>query len=218
MVSSIRVAAKYLIATSYFNVGDFVVFGKWKNKRGKVVRIFEDARGIPYIEIEPIPKGRKSNKLLSLFTIRRMPPEAINEAKQIEAESLRTASTLPVLYRGISSGIKYTGFNWQAKLYLTDDLETAAIYGRFGTTQRIIIPSSLNVIKADNNIVRDIEMSRHSAKRAKELGVQAIWNDTNTWVGKVHPHEFILFDSTKAQSAPLTKTEQVIVDRIKSYL
>ena len=214
MVSSIRVAAKYLIATSYFNVGDFVVFGKWKNKRGRVVRIFEDERGIPYIEIEPIPKGRKSNRVLSLFTIRKMSPEAIIETKQI-VNALRTASNPPVLYRGISLGIKYTGFNWHANMYLTDDLETAAIYGRFGKTQRIIIPSSLNIVKADHNIVRDIEASYHPEKKAKELGVQAIWNDTNTWVGKVHPHEFILFDSTKAQSAPLTKTEQIVADRIR---
>lgn len=84
MNSSIRVAARYLMATSYFNVGDLVVYGKWKNKSGKIKRIFEDDRGIPCIEIEPIPRGRKGTRIFSLFTIRKMPPETVAKIKALE--------------------------------------------------------------------------------------------------------------------------------------
>lgn len=66
---TIRVASRHLVATGYFNVGEEVLYGRWKNKRGRIVRIFTDDRGVPMIEIEPIPKGRKKNKTFSLFKI-----------------------------------------------------------------------------------------------------------------------------------------------------
>jgi hypothetical protein len=54
---------------SYFSVGDIVLYGKYKNKRGKVVAFGKDQWGNPTVEIEPIPKGRKSNKVFGLFKI-----------------------------------------------------------------------------------------------------------------------------------------------------
>jgi hypothetical protein len=83
MLSANRVASRFLLA-SYFNVGDYISFGKFKNKRGKVVKMYLDLRGIPYIEIQPIPKGRKKNRVLGLYTIRKMSPEAIVEAQVLE--------------------------------------------------------------------------------------------------------------------------------------
>lgn len=64
-----KVAAMHLIASNYFNPGDLVFFGKYKNKKGVVLRVFKDDRGIPCIEIEPIPKGRKQNKIMGLFNL-----------------------------------------------------------------------------------------------------------------------------------------------------
>jgi hypothetical protein len=55
--------------TAYFNVGDEVLFGKYKNKRGKVVGWGEDKWGNPTIEIEPVPKGRKKNQTIGLYRI-----------------------------------------------------------------------------------------------------------------------------------------------------
>lgn len=54
---------------SYFEPGTIVLYGKYKNKRGKVVRFAEDKWGNPTVEIEPIPKGRKENKVLGLYKI-----------------------------------------------------------------------------------------------------------------------------------------------------
>jgi hypothetical protein len=63
-----RVAARY-VAASYFSVGDVVLYGKYKNHRGKVVGFGKDKWGNPTIEIEPVPKGRKQNKVFGLFKI-----------------------------------------------------------------------------------------------------------------------------------------------------
>ena len=81
-----KVAERFVQAG--FQPGEYVLFGKFKNKRGKVVRLFLDDRGIPYIEIQPVPKGRKQNRIFGLYTIRKMPPEAISEAKAIERGAL----------------------------------------------------------------------------------------------------------------------------------
>jgi len=77
---SIRVATRYLTA-AYFQPGEYIFFGKFKNKIGKIIRIFLDSRDIPQIEIEPVPKGRKSNRIFSLYTVRKLTPEALAKIK-----------------------------------------------------------------------------------------------------------------------------------------
>jgi hypothetical protein len=64
-----RVASKYLVAAGYFQIGDIALYGKYKNKRGKIVGFGHDKWGNPTVEIEPIPKGRKQNKVFGLFKI-----------------------------------------------------------------------------------------------------------------------------------------------------
>ncbi len=53
----------------YFKVGDLVLMGKYKSSRGRIVGFGEDKWGNPTVEIEPIPKGRKQNKVIGLFKI-----------------------------------------------------------------------------------------------------------------------------------------------------
>jgi hypothetical protein len=55
--------------SAYFNLGDIVLYGKWKNHRGRVVSFGQDKHGNPTVEVEPIPKGRKQNKVFGLFKI-----------------------------------------------------------------------------------------------------------------------------------------------------
>lgn len=55
--------------TSYFKVGDIVLMGKFKNSRGRILDFGQDKWGNPTIEVEPIPKGRKQNKIIGLFKI-----------------------------------------------------------------------------------------------------------------------------------------------------
>lgn len=54
----------------YFAPGDEVLFGKWKNKRGRIVAVYEDERGIPTIEVE---RGRR-RVAMALYNVRRAPP------------------------------------------------------------------------------------------------------------------------------------------------
>jgi len=65
---------------AYFEVGDLVAYGKYKNKKGKVVGFGLDDKGQPTVEIEPVPKGQKKNKTLTLFKIRRLSKTASNVA------------------------------------------------------------------------------------------------------------------------------------------
>lgn len=124
---------------------------------------------------------------------------------------------LPVLYRGVSKGIRYTGFDWRAFLYLTDDLETAAIYGRAGTTRRAVIRSAIDVLDADAPSVRDVERAENPRAFALGEGIDAIWNRSGHWQGKVHPHEFIVFSRVPVGYEALTKKEREFANRIKSY-
>src|SRR5574338_509619 len=64
----LRVASRHVQA-AYFSVGDIVLMGKYKNKRGKIVSFGQDKWGNPTVEVEPIPKGRKQNKVFGLFKI-----------------------------------------------------------------------------------------------------------------------------------------------------
>lgn len=66
-----KLARRFL--ASYFNVGDLILYGKYKNKKGRIIEIGKDPKGNPTITIEPIPKGRKQNKLMGLFKIWKAP-------------------------------------------------------------------------------------------------------------------------------------------------
>jgi hypothetical protein len=81
-----KVASRYLVARGYFEQGDYVLFGKYKNKPGKLVRMFTDDRGVPMVEIEPIPKGRKKPKTMGLFKFWHLPKERLEEIKAKEVE------------------------------------------------------------------------------------------------------------------------------------
>lgn len=75
-----RVLGSRTASTGYFQVGEEILFGKYKNKRGRILRFYIDDRGVPMVEIEPIPKGRKKNREMGLYNFwhlpeRRHPPK-----------------------------------------------------------------------------------------------------------------------------------------------
>ena len=55
--------------SSYFEPGQVVLYGKYKNHKGKILSFGQDKWGNPTVTIEPIPKGRKQPKTLGLFRI-----------------------------------------------------------------------------------------------------------------------------------------------------
>ena len=59
-----KVAARYVVAKGYLNVNDVVLYGRWKNHKGRIVSFGSDKYGNPIMEVEPIPKGRKQNKIM----------------------------------------------------------------------------------------------------------------------------------------------------------
>ena len=57
--------------TFTLNVGDPILYGKYKNKKGLIKEFKSDEKsGDPIVVIEPTPKGRKQDKDLKLFKIR----------------------------------------------------------------------------------------------------------------------------------------------------
>lgn len=72
---ALRVASTFLKEAGYFEVGQMVLFGKYKNKKAIVKAIGVDHRGVPIVTLEPIPKGRKGDKVLGLFNIWHANPE-----------------------------------------------------------------------------------------------------------------------------------------------
>jgi hypothetical protein len=78
------VALKY---ANYFKPGDIVLYGKYKNKRGKIVGFSTDKWGNPTIEVEPIPKGRKQNKVFGLYKVWRADVKENALKAQAEAEA-----------------------------------------------------------------------------------------------------------------------------------
>lgn len=85
-------------AENLFNVGDIVLYGRYKNHRGKITDIGIDDRGVPYVTVEPIPKGRKSPKTMGLFTLWRedhlkFAPHRV-AARYLEAQGSRVSAVV----------------------------------------------------------------------------------------------------------------------------
>ncbi len=90
--SATRVATRWVQA-AYFSTDDIVLYGKYKNHRGKIVKFDKDKWGNPTIEIEPIPKGRKKNKVMGLFKVWRAD---VKEKALAELEKKKTAQFNPL--------------------------------------------------------------------------------------------------------------------------
>jgi len=71
MSLALKVARRFV--ASFFNVGDVILYGKYKNKKGRILSFGQDAKGNPTVTLEPVPKGRKQNKTMTLFKIWKMP-------------------------------------------------------------------------------------------------------------------------------------------------
>lgn len=102
-MSSARLAARYKQA-AYFDLGSVVLYGKYKNHRGKIVGFGQDKWGNPTIEIEPTPKGRKQNKILGLFKIWRADVKEKALANLVNKTSARRLVARYIKANGIDVG------------------------------------------------------------------------------------------------------------------
>ncbi len=93
-------ARRFLARDQYFELQDLVTYGKYKNHKGRIVGFGKDKWGNPTVEIEPIPKGRKQNKIFGLFKIWRadVKEKALAEqAAQAESLTARVAARYAAL-------------------------------------------------------------------------------------------------------------------------
>jgi len=68
-----------------FQVGDIVKYGKYKNKSARVVVFGVNHKGQATIEVEPVPKGRKKNKILGLYKVWTMPASVPEPDLELES-------------------------------------------------------------------------------------------------------------------------------------
>lgn len=68
------------VAVQHFQVGDMILYGKYKNGIGKIVAFGTDDKGHDVIEVEPVPKGRKQNKYIQLYRIWPAPKNLVSSS------------------------------------------------------------------------------------------------------------------------------------------
>ena len=98
---STRIATRFLLAKGYFDIGTIVLYGKYKNHHGKIVGFSQDHWGNPQIEVEPIPKGRKQNKVIGLYKIWR----ADVKEKALADEQAKLAQRIVARYKAATSPV-----------------------------------------------------------------------------------------------------------------
>ena len=87
-----REIARALAQSAYFKIGDVVLMGKYKNKRGSIVGFGQDKWGNPTVMVEPTPKGRKQNKIIGLYKIWRAD---VKEGVLLKQQSSERAKRAP---------------------------------------------------------------------------------------------------------------------------
>ena len=97
-----------------FDVDDVILFGKYKNKRGRIISFGVNHKGQVTIEVEPIPKGRKKNKILGLYKIWTMPqpepePELDAEAAPRRVRRRKAGSGQRKMTKICPKGMNMTG-------------------------------------------------------------------------------------------------------------
>jgi hypothetical protein len=88
----------------YLNVGDVVLYGKYKNHHGKIVAFSADKWGNPTIEVEPVPKGRKKNKVIGLYRVWRADVKEKALAEQAKQQPGGSTASAPVQFAPESDG------------------------------------------------------------------------------------------------------------------
>lgn len=68
-LGQLRALIREKLDTGPFKKGDHILFGKYKNKKGKIVDTYVDDKDHPAITIEPTPKGRKKDVEMGLYKV-----------------------------------------------------------------------------------------------------------------------------------------------------
>jgi hypothetical protein len=101
-----------------FEVGSVVLYGKYKRARGKIISFGTNPKGQVTVEIEPIPKGRKKNRILGLYkiwTLPQAPAEAVSSDATMSFQKLIDEARSEVFEAGLRTRVDVKIDGWQGK-------------------------------------------------------------------------------------------------------
>jgi hypothetical protein len=101
-----------------FDIGDVILFGKYKNKRGRIISFGVNPKGQTTVEVEPIPKGRKKNKVMGLYkiwTLPQQPAEAVSSVPEMTLQFLINEARYELDEAGLRTRVDVKIDGWQGK-------------------------------------------------------------------------------------------------------
>lgn len=129
MSLALKVARRFV--ASFFNVGDVILYGKYKNKKGRILSFGADAKGNPTVTLEPVPKGRKQNKTMTLFKIWKMPkPVEPKQAMNITRRVVARYKKLAGLEMGRTVTVGTIRIHRYSDHFVVTDLTNAGMRGK----------------------------------------------------------------------------------------
>lgn len=100
-----------------FDIGDVILFGKYKNKRGRIMSFGTNPKGQVTVEVEPIPKGRKKNKVMGLYkiwTLPQAPVEAVSSGA-VPLQTLINEARSEISEAGLRTRVDVKIDGWEGK-------------------------------------------------------------------------------------------------------
>jgi len=140
----------------YLNVGDIVLYGKFKNAKGKIIGFGTNEKGDPTIEVQPLDKDgqpkKGQTKTLTLLKVRKMTKEA--SAHQVVDIFLRkAASGIPLGKTWENGKVRVHRFSNSFKVW---DLTNA---GKRGKKVRV-----MHLLTTTYSMVEEADLLEHNSK------------------------------------------------------
>ena len=190
VVSSAKIAARYLLAKALFNVGDFVWIGKYKNKLAVITAFGADPKGNPTITVTPVPQGRKKPKTFSLFKVWKVQPEQIAELKaKGKLASMRRQSD-ESLWQGAVKALQ----DFQGAVKEIKSLDLTTPEGKEALDRYRFLPSPLDIMGRGKGFLNWTKIAFREEETAglKEAPVVHGAKVTRVMDGDLDPDEYLL--------------------------
>ena len=185
---------------SYFEVGDKVFYGKYKNKVGIVKGFKRDPKGNPMLVIEPFPKGRKQDKEIGLYRMWHM---------DVEKRASVHAEKLPAYLDKYSNILTKMDNEYYAitSLNLTSEYGLKVFWASLIMAGRDLVQAVMEVKAIPQKFAKKFEIAARVISSARRMPHGMI-----AWWGKVSESFHLVLDAAKDWP---DKTDADVTQRFK---